>query len=59
MMGPAEVALLQYRVSNKSEPTSTAADSLISGVGVEKKLYDTLQGTWWPEPGGQTKLIKM
>ena len=50
-MGPAEVALMQYRVRAKSEPTATAAASLLSGAGVEKKVYDTLKGPWWPELG--------
>jgi hypothetical protein len=57
MMGPGEVALMQYRADNGIEPTNTSAYALFSGLGVGKKKYTTPRGAWWPEIGERVKQL--
>ena len=56
-MGPGEVALMQYRADNGIEPTNTSAYALLSGFNVNKKIYRTPRGDWWPELGKTSTVV--
>lgn len=55
MMGPSEVALMQYRVQQGLPPTMTAFNTLLNGSLASRKMYRNATGVWWP-PTGEGRL---
>jgi hypothetical protein len=51
MMGPAEVALMQYRVQQGLPPTMMAFNTLLNGSLASRKMYRNATGVWWPPTG--------